>query len=132
MISHSQVALDEEDIACVVKVLCSGQLVQGRAVASLEETIASFIGVNHAAAVSSGSAALHLALLALGVGENAEVIVPSYVCTALLHAVNYVGATPVVADVDTVMPTCGEQWAGIGKTCNRFAVLTWGTGLGAG
>jgi perosamine synthetase len=100
MISHSEVALDEEDIASVVKVLRSGELAQGRVVASLEETIASFIGVNHGAAVNSGSAALHLALLALGVEENAEVIVPSYVCTALLHAVKYVRATPVVADID--------------------------------
>jgi glucokinase len=39
---------------------------------------------------------------------------------------------PVVADVDPVMATWGEQWAGVGKTCKRFAVLTWGTGLGAG
>lgn len=39
---------------------------------------------------------------------------------------------PVVADVDTVIAAWGEQWAGIGKTCNRFALLTWGTGLGAG
>ena len=39
---------------------------------------------------------------------------------------------PVVADVDTVMAAWGEQWAGIGKTCDRFALLTWGTGLGAG
>ena len=100
MISHSHVALDEEDIARVIEVLRSGQLAQGQVVASLEETIASFIGVNHAAAVNSGSAALHLAMLALGVDENAEVIVPSYVCTALLHAVNYAGATPVVADID--------------------------------
>ena len=39
---------------------------------------------------------------------------------------------PVVAEVDTVMPTWGENWAGIGRTCKRFAVLAWGTGLGAG
>jgi glucokinase len=39
---------------------------------------------------------------------------------------------PVVADVDPVMATWGERWAGVGKTCRRFAVLTWGTGLGAG
>ena len=100
MITHSEVALDEEDIAGVIEVLRSGQLAQGRIVSSLEERIASFVGVNHAAAVNSGSAALHLALLALGVGENAEVIVPSYVCTALLNAINYVRATPVVADID--------------------------------
>jgi len=100
MITHSHVVLDEEDIASVVKVLRSGQLAQGRSVASLEGMIASFIGVTHAAAVNSGTAALHLALLALGVGENAEVIMPSYVCTALLHAVKYVRAKPVVADID--------------------------------
>jgi len=39
---------------------------------------------------------------------------------------------PVVADVDTLMPTWGELWAGVGKTCRRFAIITWGTGLGAG
>jgi glucokinase len=39
---------------------------------------------------------------------------------------------PVVADVDTVIPTWGEHWAGIGRTCDRFALLAWGTGLGAG
>ncbi|MBE0652863.1 MAG: ROK family protein, partial [Bacteroidales bacterium] len=39
---------------------------------------------------------------------------------------------PVVADVDTVIPTYGENWAGIGKTCKRFVLLTWGTGLGTG
>lgn len=39
---------------------------------------------------------------------------------------------PVVADVDPVMATWGEQWAGVGRTCRRFAILTWGTGLGAG
>jgi len=41
-------------------------------------------------------------------------------------------AVPVVADVDTVMPTWGERWAGVGRSCDRFAVLAWGTGLGAG
>lgn len=39
---------------------------------------------------------------------------------------------PVLADVDTIMPTWGEHWAGVGRTCDRFAILTWGTGLGAG
>jgi len=39
---------------------------------------------------------------------------------------------PVVADVDPIMATWGERWAGVGKTCGRFAILTWGTGLGAG
>ena len=100
MIPHSKVVLEEEDLAGVIGVLRSGQLAQGRVVSSLEEKSASLIGVNHAVAVSSGSAALHLSLLSLGVGEGSQVIMPSYVCTALLNAVHYVGATPVLADID--------------------------------
>ena len=77
MITHSEVALDEEDIAGVIEVLRSGQLAQGRIVSSLEETIASFVGVNHAAAVNSGSAALHLALLALGAVSYTHLTLPT-------------------------------------------------------
>ena len=55
--------------------------------------------MGHAVAVSSGSAALHLGLLALGLGAGDEVALPSYVCTALLHAVQHVGATPLLADI---------------------------------
>jgi len=100
MIPHSKVVLDEADLASVTKVLRSGLLVQGKHVSSLEDNIASFIGVNHAVAVSSGTAALHLSLLSLGIGDGFEVIVPSYVCTALLNAIHYVRATPILADID--------------------------------
>ena len=100
MITHSKVVLDEEDQAGVIKVLHSGLLVQGRHVSSLEGKIASFIGVNHAVAVSSGTAALHLSLLSLGIGDGSGVIIPSYVCPALLNAINYVKATPVLVDID--------------------------------
>jgi perosamine synthetase len=100
MIPHSKVVLEEEDLAGVIKVLRSGQLAQARVVSSLEEKSASLVGVNHGVAVSSGSAALHLSLLSLGVGKGSEVILPSYVCTALLNATHYVGATPVLSDID--------------------------------
>jgi perosamine synthetase len=100
MITHSKIVLDEEDIAGVADVLRSGLLVQGKVVSSLEEKLASFIGVRHAVAVSSGTAALHLALISLGIGHGSEVIIPSYVCTALLNAVHYVRATPVLVDID--------------------------------
>lgn len=100
MIPHSKVLLDEEDLAAIAAVLRSGYLSQGKHVVSFEEKAASFIGVSHTAAVSSGTAALHLSLLALGVGEGDEVIIPSYVCTALLNAVRYVRATPVLVDID--------------------------------
>jgi len=100
MITHSKIVLDEEEIVGVVDALRSGLLVQGKVVSSLEEKLASFIGVRHAVAVSSGTAALHLALISLGIGHGSEVIIPSYVCTALLNAVHYVRATAVLVDID--------------------------------
>jgi dTDP-4-amino-4,6-dideoxygalactose transaminase len=101
MITHSKIAIEEEDVVSVADVLRSGQLAQGRLVSSFEKALASFIGVNHAGAVSSGTAALHLSLISLGVSHGSEVILPSYVCTALLNAIHYVRATPVLVDIDS-------------------------------
>jgi perosamine synthetase len=101
VIPHSKVVLEKDDLARVEQVLHSGHLSQGKGVISLEEKVASFIGVNHAAAVNSGTAALHLSLLALGLGEGSEVIMPSYVCTALVNAIHYVRATPIIVDIDS-------------------------------
>jgi perosamine synthetase len=100
VIPHSRVLLEKDDLTSVEQILRSGHLSQGKAVTSLEENLASSIGVNHAAAVNSGTAALHLSLLSLGAGEGSEVIIPSYVCTALLNAIHYVRATPVIVDID--------------------------------
>jgi perosamine synthetase len=73
---------------------------QGPFVRRLEDEFAAFIGVPHVAAVSSGTAALHLALVALGIGPGDEVIVPSLTFIATANAAHYVGATPVFADCD--------------------------------
>jgi len=100
MIPHSRPAIDDEDAREVQRVLLSGQIAQDGEVARFESRMASFVGVRGAAAVSSGSAALHLALLALGAGPGGEVIVPSYVCPAVLNAVLHAGAVPVVADIE--------------------------------
>ncbi len=100
MIPHSKIALDDSDLDSVIRVLRSGKLTQGKAVSSLETKLASFIGVDQAVAVSSGTAALHLSLLALGTGTGDEVVVPSYVCTAVLNAISYVRAIPILVDVD--------------------------------
>jgi len=100
MIPHSKVVLEEADVAEVTRVLRSGMLVQGEAVAALEKEMAAFSGVRFAAAVGSGTAALHLALLGLGIGPESEVIIPTFVCTALLNAVHYTGAEPVIVDID--------------------------------
>jgi dTDP-4-amino-4,6-dideoxygalactose transaminase len=87
-------------MAAVCAVLESGHLVQGDEVDRFEKELAGFIGVKSAVAVSSGTTALHLSLLALRIGPGDEVVIPSFVCTALLNAVRLVGATPVLTDID--------------------------------
>ncbi len=100
MIPHSRPCLgvEEEEAAC--RVIRSGHLAQGPEVAALERELAARLGVDHVVAVSSGSAALHLALLALGIGPGDAVAMPTYVCAALLHAVQHVGADPLLVDID--------------------------------
>ncbi|MCX7982785.1 MAG: DegT/DnrJ/EryC1/StrS family aminotransferase [Syntrophales bacterium] len=100
MIPHSRPFFDTADEEAVLKVIRSGHVAQGSEVEQFEKEMAAMIGVKHAVAVSSGTAALHLALLSLHIGGHDEVIIPSYVCTAVLNAVRYVGATPVVADIN--------------------------------
>lgn len=100
MIPHSRPTLDQDDAAAVSAVLESGHLSQGKKVSLFEKALASFVGTRSSVAVSSGTAALHLSLLALKIGQGDEVILPSYVCTAPLNAVHLVSATPVIADID--------------------------------
>ena len=100
MIPHSRPTLDETDHDNVLQVMRSGHLVQGDQVARFEADLASLISVNGGIAVSSGTAALHLSLVAMGIHADDEVIVPSYVCPALLNAIHYAGAKPVITDVD--------------------------------
>ncbi len=80
--------------------LASGQLTMGPKVAELEAEVARACEVEHAVAVSSGTAALHLALLALGIGPGDEVVVPAYTFPATANVVALVGARPVLVDVD--------------------------------
>jgi len=100
VIPHSRPTLAAEDIRAVTDVVRSGHLAQGEQVRRFEDAVARFLGRRGGVATSSGTSALHLALLALGVGAGDEVLVPSYTCVALLHAIQYVGATPRIADVD--------------------------------
>jgi dTDP-4-amino-4,6-dideoxygalactose transaminase len=100
MIPHSRPTLGKEESAAALAVLHSGQIAQGERVTAFEKALAARVGVGDAAAVSSGTAALQLALLALGAGEGDEIVIPSFVCPALLHAVRAIRAVPVLADID--------------------------------
>jgi len=99
-VPHSRPWITAADVQAVCGVLRRGNLVQGAEVGALETEVGVRLGLPPGVAVNSGTAALHLALLALGVGPGDEVIVPSYVCIAPLHAVEYLGAAPRLADIN--------------------------------
>lgn len=92
--------IQDQDIEAVVAVLKSGMLVQGENVKKLEDSIADYLDVKHAVAVSNGTASLHLALIALGVGPGDEVIVPALSFMATANVVELVGATSIFVDID--------------------------------
>jgi len=91
--------LDERDAAAARRAILSGWVTQGPEVAAFEREFAAAVGAPHACAVSSCTAALHLALLALGVGAGDEVVTVSHSFIATANAVRYCGATPVFVDV---------------------------------
>jgi dTDP-4-amino-4,6-dideoxygalactose transaminase len=91
--------LSSEEIGAVTETLRSGWLTMGPRVQEFERAFAEHLGTRHAVAVSSGTAALHLAYLAAGIGPGDEVIVPSFTFVATVHAILYCGATPVFADI---------------------------------
>ena len=100
VIPHSRPTVGAKEARAAARVVESGMLAQGEVVDRFEKALSRMVGVENAAATGSGTAALHLTLLAMDIGPGDEVIIPSYVCCALLNAVNYVGAIPVLADID--------------------------------
>ena len=92
--------LDERDFAAVLDVLRGGRLALGPKTVELEQAFAARVGVPHAVAVNSGTAALHLIVKALGLGPGDEVLVPSFTFAASANAVIYEGATPVFVDIE--------------------------------
>ena len=92
--------IQQQDIDAVVSVLKTGMLVQGVKVEELENNVAKYLSVRHAIAASSGTATLHLALLALGIGKGDEVIVPAFSYIASANVIEFVGAKPVFVDID--------------------------------
>lgn len=99
LIKVAQPCVDEEEVAAVREVLLSGQYVSGARVKAFEEAFATYIGVEHCVATSSGTAALHIGLSASGIGPGDEVIVPALTFFATVSAVLAQRATPVFADL---------------------------------
>ena len=82
------------------EILESGFFVQGKYVQKFEMSLKKYLNVNHCLAVSSGTAALHTALVALGIGPGDEIIVPAFTFPATVNVIELVGATPILVDVD--------------------------------
>ncbi|MBI3013631.1 MAG: DegT/DnrJ/EryC1/StrS family aminotransferase, partial [Candidatus Tectomicrobia bacterium] len=95
-------SVGKEEAEAIGEVLASGFLTQGAAVARFEELLARVTGAPYVVAVSSGTAALHLALLALGIGPEDEVITSDFTFPATVNTIELVGAKPVLLDIDLV------------------------------
>ncbi|HXR11841.1 MAG TPA: DegT/DnrJ/EryC1/StrS family aminotransferase [Gaiellaceae bacterium] len=113
----------DEELAEIAGVLETGQLTMGAKVAEFESLLAAAAGTTHAAAVSSGTAALHVAVLALGVGPGDEVFVPAYTFPATANVVALAGARPVLVDVDPVTMNIDPEDAARRVTPRTKAVL---------
>lgn len=100
LLPYGRQTLDDDDVAAVADVLRSDWLTTGPRVEEFEQAFAVFVGTEHAIAVSNGTAALHAAMFALGIGPGDEIIVTPMTFAASANCVLYQGGTPVFADVD--------------------------------
>lgn len=98
-------SIKEELDTAVLRVLASTQYILGEEVAAFEREFASYCGTRHAIAVNTGTSALHLALLAAGIGPEDEVVTVPFTFVATASAICYTGARPVFVDVDPVTLT---------------------------
>ncbi|MES2413946.1 MAG: UDP-4-amino-4,6-dideoxy-N-acetyl-beta-L-altrosamine transaminase [Pseudomonadota bacterium] len=113
MISYGRQHIDEDDIEAVVRCLRSNALTQGPMVVKFEQTIAAYVGARYAVAVSSGTAALHIAALAAGAAPGNALLTSPITFVATSNAALYAGAKPLFADVDpetiNISPAAIEQ-----------------------
>lgn len=98
MITLPQIHLEAKEKEYLLDCLIHNDIGTGRYVRKFEEEFAKYIGIHYATAVNTGTAALHLALVAAGIEEKSEVIVPSFTFIATAEAIKYCGATPVFID----------------------------------
>ncbi|TKB68352.1 MAG: DegT/DnrJ/EryC1/StrS family aminotransferase [Nitrospira sp.] len=123
MIPHSRPAIDQEALRVVVDVLSSRHIAQGACVERFEHEMAAYFGLQGGVAVSSGTAALELALRALKIGAGDEVIMPSYVCAAPWLATQRVGAQATLVDIDPDTFNIDPFAAGLAITEKTRAII---------
>ncbi len=130
--------LGQNEVSAAERAILSGWVTQGPEVAAFEREFAKFVGAPHACAVSSGTTALHLALLGIGVRPGDEVITVSHSYIATANSIRYCGAKPVFVDIDPatfnidakqIEPAIGERTRAIlcvhqmGMPCDLRAIL---------
>ncbi len=130
-IPHSKPTLGEAEAQAASSAIRSGQVAEGPAVAEFEAEMATYVGRSGAVAVSSGLAALHLALLAAGVVPGDAVAVPSYNCAALAQAVHQCGAKVLLCDVDPATGNPTPETVGAAADEARAVVVTHLFGVSA-
>jgi dTDP-4-amino-4,6-dideoxygalactose transaminase len=139
MLPHARIRASEADKVAVLAVLESGHWADGTEVARLEESLSRLCDGAHAVAVSSGTAALYLALDAVGVSPGDEVVIPSYACNSLYAAVSHAGGRAVCADTgsrtvtltpDTVRAVAGSSTRAV-IAPHTFGYLADITSIGA-
>lgn len=99
-LSYGKQYIDNKDIEAVVKLLKSDYLTTGPTVAEFENKVANYVGAKYGVAVANGTAALHMACYAAGIGSGDEVLVPAITFVASSNCVLYCGGTPVFIDID--------------------------------
>ncbi len=100
LLPYGRHEISDADVEAVTRALRSDWLTSGPLIGEFEAAFASTVGASHAVAVSNGTAALHAAMFAIGIGPGDEVIVPPMTFAASANAIVYQGGTPVFADVD--------------------------------
>lgn len=100
IILHNKPTLGKEEAGAVKKVIQSNWLIAGKEVEKLQDRIKRLLDVKYAIATNSGTSALHLSLIALGIKAKDEVILPTYTASDILNAIFYTGATPVLVDIE--------------------------------
>ncbi len=123
MIPITRTVLHSDEQLALARVLASGWLLQGPEVAAFEQELAAFVGAPGAVAVSSGTAALHLGLLALGLGAGDEVITVSHSFIATANAIRLAGASPVFVDIEPNTLNLDARQLGAALTARTRAIL---------